>query len=142
MGFGSGSAYIYHYNGLDWDLEQKLTASDGSFGALFGFSVAIDNATETIVVGAICDSEFAECSGKTYVFMFSDNGTPKDPEDDLWAEHSRLIAPSNIRAFDQFGFSVSVSGDAILAVGRRALPASARSPCLRDRQSQTDRSAG
>ena len=31
-GINSGSAYVYRYNGTNWQLDQKLTASNGSSG--------------------------------------------------------------------------------------------------------------
>ena len=45
-----GAAYVFTRDGTIWNEFQKLVASDGAVGDLFGFSVAIDG--NTIVAGA------------------------------------------------------------------------------------------
>jgi uncharacterized Fe-S cluster protein YjdI len=53
-----GAAYVFNRHGADWVETQKLTASDGGFGDLFGFSVAVSGST--VVVGAE-DSQGSVC---------------------------------------------------------------------------------
>jgi hypothetical protein len=83
--------------------EIKLTASDGVAGNLFGFSVAISEDTNTVVVGA--DQELASgAAGKAYIYVRS--GT-------TWSEQAKLT-PSDGAAGDQFGFFLAISGNAVV----------------------------
>ncbi len=68
-GSESGSAYIFHYNGSNWDQEAKLTALDGAVDDYFGVSVAIlgDHA----IVGARRDDDNGGNSGSTYYYSSS-----------------------------------------------------------------------
>ena len=96
----SGSAYIYKYDGNDWN-ETKLLASDGAAGDYFGYSVAVSDNGNTVVVGARYDDTIAGTdSGSVYIYKY--NGTD-------WDE-TKLVA-SDGAASDNFGISVAVSGD-------------------------------
>lgn len=99
-GSDSGSAYVYRYNSSSeqWDLEQKLLASDGAAQDEFGVSVAISFGV--IVVGAnIANS----VQGAAYVFRY-DFGTQQ------WVEEAKLTAADG-EAGDYFGTSVDVWND-------------------------------
>jgi len=87
---GSGSAYMFRWNGSRWVQEQKLLPSDGAEGDLFGWSVSVSG--DVAVVGAF---------GTAYVFRW--NGS-------TWQEEQRLLASDGAEG-DGFGSSVSVSGD-------------------------------
>lgn len=63
-GFNSGSAYLFE--GLANIQLDKLLASDGAVGDLFGSSVAIANGV--VVVGAIGDDDNGSDSGSVYLF--------------------------------------------------------------------------
>jgi hypothetical protein len=102
----SGSAYVYRFDGMSWVEEQKLVASDAGPGDFFGFSVSVSG--DTIVVGAYLDDESGPDRGSAYVYRF-------DGMD--WIEEQKLLA-SDGAGGDQFGYSVSVSDDAIV-VGAR-----------------------
>jgi hypothetical protein len=91
--FGSGSAYIFTFNGTSWRETQKLTASDATAAGEFGQSVAIDG--DKAIVGALDDQD----RGSAYVFTF--NGT-------RWRETQKLKASDAARD-DIFGFSVAIS---------------------------------
>ena len=96
----SGSAYVYKYNGTDWD-ETKLVASDGAADDYFGSSVAVSYDGSIVVAGAIIDDTIAGTnSGSVYVFNYNGTG---------WDE-TNLVA-SDGAANDYFGTSVAVSGD-------------------------------
>ncbi len=95
----TGSAYIFYYNGSDWSMQVKLTASDGSTGDRFGWSVSISG--DYVVVGAYKDNYYGTNSGSAYIFQRS--GTS-------WPEQDKLT-PSDGAMGDWFGFSVSISGD-------------------------------
>jgi FG-GAP repeat protein len=99
-GFQSGSAYVFVRSGLIWTEQQKLTATDAGVGDRFGGSVSISG--DTVVVGAQWDDN----KGSAYVFVRS--GT-------TWTEEDKLTA-SDGAELDEFGVSVSVSGD-IAVVG-------------------------
>jgi len=96
---GQGAAYIFHRQGGDWVETQKLTASDGAANLVFGGSVAVSGST--VVVGAIGDNVF---QGAAYVF---------NRQGGSWVEEQKLTA-SDGAAFDNFGFSVAVSGSTIV----------------------------
>ncbi len=113
----SGSAYVFARNqgGADnWGEVKKLTASDTTSGDVFGFSVSISG--DTIGVGApgnddACPADPACRSGSAYVFARNQGGA------DNWGEVTKFT-DSNAVANDEYGYSVSVSGDTIV-VGAR-----------------------
>jgi len=104
-----GSAYVFTKPGLSWtNMTQtaRLTASDPSSGANLGWSIALSG--DRVVVGRTYDScpSGAYC-GAAYVFDKPAGG---------WTdtiETVKLIA-SDRSAQDDFGSSVSVSGDKVL----------------------------
>jgi hypothetical protein len=100
-GFYSGSAYIFHYDGLSWTQQAKLTSDNTSAGNYFGSSVGING--DTVIVGAVgeCD-EF--CSGVAYLFKY--DGTN-------WTEQAKLRA-NGASDGDHFGRSVDMSGDTVI----------------------------
>ncbi len=116
-GLDCGAAYIYRFNGTDWIEEQKLTASVAAQSDLFGFSVSISG--DTAVVGAFLDdcTPFLDC-GAAYVYRF--DGTS-------WAEEQKLTA-SDAAQSDQFGYSVSISADAVV-VGAYAVDCASGFDC-------------
>lgn len=68
FGSNSGSAYIFNRVGHIWSEQpQKLTASDGESGDLFGYSVCIDG--EYGIIGAEYDDNNGEDSGSAYIFQ-------------------------------------------------------------------------
>jgi len=98
-----GSAYVFVRSGSTWMEQQKLLASDGAASDSFGTSVSISG--DTIVVGADWDSTPAgDYAGSAYVFVRS--GT-------TWTEQQKLVA-SDATTNDNFGHSVSISGDTIV----------------------------
>jgi hypothetical protein len=103
-GDGSGSAYVFT-RGQDgsWTQTQKLTASDGAAEDNFGVSVSVRG--DVALVGAYRDDDRGIDSGSAYVFMRGEDGT--------WSQTQKLTA-SDGAAGDQFGLSVSISGDVVL----------------------------
>ena len=107
---GRGSAYIFTepdngWAAADTDAAVKLVASDGAPGDWFGYSVALDG--ETAVIGARLhnDDRAGAGSGAAYVFT---------RESGAWTEKAKLTA-SDGAAHDNFGFSVSVDADTVVA---------------------------
>jgi len=103
-GDGSGSAYIFRFDGAQWVEEQKLTASDAQANDFFGWSVSINS--HVCLVGARGDDGFA---GAAYVFRHSEPN---------WVEEAKLVA-SDRAENDWFGTSVAVDGEVCIvgAVG-------------------------
>jgi len=103
-GTDSGSAYIFKWDGTIWVEQQKLTASDGAAGDRFGWFISISG--DYAIVGA-----FYGDSGKGSAYIFKWDGT-------IWVEQQKLTA-SDGAAFDQFGCSVSISGDYAIVGARQ-----------------------
>lgn len=95
-GDGSGSAYIFRFDGGQWIEEQKLTASDAQANDFFGWSVSINS--HVCLVGARGDDGFA---GAAYVFRHSEPN---------WVEEAKLVA-SDWAEDDWFGTSVAINDD-------------------------------
>jgi len=104
-----GSAYIFSRNegGADnWGEVKKLTATDGVTGDGFGVSVSVSR--DAAIVGAVGDGAG---SGSAYIFNRNEGGV------DNWGKAKKLTAADGVSG-DNFGGSVSVSGDAAV-VGAR-----------------------
>ena len=101
QGTNSGSAYVYERQGDgSWLEVDKLTASDGAAGDGFGGSVSLSG--DRALVGASGD---ASSRGSAYAYERQGDGS--------WLEVDKLTA-SDGAAGDQFGESVSLSGDRAL----------------------------
>ncbi len=101
---GAGSAYVFRWDGFSWTQEQKLTASDAAANDVFGGAVAIDG--DLAVVAAFNKiSGVIPGAGAVYLFRWDGN---------TWSQEDKLTAfdPFN---YDNFGISVSVSGDFVAA---------------------------
>lgn len=98
----SGAAYVFRQIGGVWTEEQRLTASDGDFGDLFGWSVSVSG--DVALIGARADDPGGSLSGSVYVFRRSGGN---------WIEEQKLIA-SDGEGSDNFGGSVSISGEIAL----------------------------
>jgi len=112
--FESGAAYVFVRSGGVWSQQAYLKASNTGAMDNFGYSVAISG--DTVVVGAISEDSSAtgvngnqadnsaSNSGAAYVFVRSGG---------VWSQQAYLKA-SNTGAGDNFGVSVSVSGDTVV----------------------------
>ena len=115
IGDDSGSAYIFEKNsGDEWMKTQKITASSVDEEDYFGYSVSVSG--DTAIIGAYGDDDtnIGSDSGSAYIFERNTD------DDGNWpaTETQKLIAPDGERS-DQFGISVSVSGDtAIIGANR------------------------
>ena len=96
-GSAAGAAYIYAFDGANWQQQAKVVSSDGRQGDRFGSAVTVNGGT--VLIGAANGGFFGE--GVAYVF--SDNGT-------LWQQDARLVSPS-AGLSDGFGLTVAVEGD-------------------------------
>ncbi|QOJ15824.1 MAG: thrombospondin type 3 repeat-containing protein [Planctomycetia bacterium] len=100
--FNSGSAYVFVRSGTTWTQQQKLSAFDAAGGDLFGTAVSVSG--NTALVSATGDDDGGSNSGSAYVFVRS--GV-------TWAHQAKLIAP-DAAAGDEFGCSVSISGESAI----------------------------
>ena len=109
----SGAAYVFVRPAGGWSdatEDAKLTASDAEKFDSFGVSVSVSG--ETVVVGAFLDDDAGSNSGSAYVFVRPAGGWLGDLTEDA------KMTASDAALGDQFGFSVSVSGETV-AVGAR-----------------------
>lgn len=98
----AGAVYVYHDDGKEWSLEQKLVAIDRNADDHFGSSVAMFN--ELVAVGARDDSDLARSAGAAYVFEFDGAS---------WRQIQKLVA-SDGREADLFGIAISIWSDNIV----------------------------
>jgi len=103
----NGSAYIFRFDGVSWVEEAKLSAFDGEPNEQFGWSVGIFG--DAAVIGARHDDDNGSESGSIYVFRYDGSN---------WDEEIKLLA-SDGAAEDEFGCSVSISGNTIIAGAHR-----------------------
>ena len=103
IGPESGSAYVFEYDGANWVEMAKLTAGDAAAGDLFGISVSLSG--DRALVGAHHDEAgIGAEAGSAYVFEYDGAN---------WNQAAKLTAGDGA-AVDQFGASVSLSGDRAL----------------------------
>jgi formylglycine-generating enzyme required for sulfatase activity len=96
-----------------WQEQQKLLASDGTAGDMFGIRVSIDG--DYAIVGADGDDDKASWAGAAYIFK---------REGDNWVEKTKLTA-SDGAAHDRFGLRVSLNGDYAIGGAANASPSGA-----------------
>ena len=94
-----GAAYVFAFDGSSWAQQAELTASDAVSGDDFGYSVSLSG--NTALVGAY---KKTSAQGAAYVFAFDGSS---------WAQQAELAA-SDAASGDNFGYSVSLSGNAAL----------------------------
>jgi drug/metabolite transporter superfamily protein YnfA len=101
----AGAAYIFKNNTGTWQQQQKITASDSEAVDQFGTSVSISG--DYAIVGAVFEDHdasggaYASFAGSAYIFK-NNAGT--------WQQLQKIVA-SDREEGDQFGTSVSISGD-------------------------------
>jgi hypothetical protein len=95
----TGAVYIFHRVDESWS-QTKLYAADGIANDYFGNSVSIDG--NYAIVGAHGeDPGEVNGAGSAYIFCY---------DGDSWDEQAK-IAASDTGETDQFGYTVSISGD-------------------------------
>jgi hypothetical protein len=101
-GSDAGSVYIFTRSGSTWSQQARLQASDAAPSDYFGSSVAISSDGNTCAIGAYADNNSGGSdAGSVYIFTRSGS---------TWSQQARIQA-SDAAPNDQFGFSVSLSGD-------------------------------
>jgi hypothetical protein len=106
-GNNAGAAYVFRRVGTNWVQHQKLMAADAADFDSFGLAVAIDG--DYMAVGAPADDDVAPAAGSVYVFHRS-GGT--------WSQQAKFT-PVEAAEDDEFGLSVAIAGDFLVAGARR-----------------------
>ncbi len=101
--YATGQAYVFKWNGVEYEEIYILQASDGEPVTKFGHSVCISN--NNIVVGSNWRDDFGHQSGAAYVYRW--NGNTYD--------EYKLTAYDAVE-YDYFGETVAISGN-FVAVG-------------------------
>lgn len=107
-GYGEGAAYIYYFNGSEWELNNWIYADDRQYGDHFGSSVAMTE--DHAVIGAIYQ-DYAEAGSDSVgqagaAYVFSRGGAS-------WGQTDKLTAL--YRSPDaNFGECVDISGNRIV----------------------------
>jgi FG-GAP repeat protein len=125
----AGAVYVFVRNGNMWTQQAYIKASNAGKEDWFGSRLAMSGDGNTIAVGAQLedsaakgingkqDDDSAQESGAVYIFTRT--GT-------TWTQKYYLKG-SNTEAFDEFGSSMSLSGDGkLIAVGARSEGSSAK----------------
>jgi len=108
-GPNTGAAYIYRFDGRQWQQEQKLLAQSPAPGAWFGTEVAVQG--DVAVVGAYLDSPSlflrpaVANAGSAEVFRYDGR---------QWNREQVLLAYWDGQPGDLFGSSLAINGDVIV----------------------------
>jgi len=109
QGTGAGAAYVFQRPPGGWVDGQsiaKLTSSDPADQDRFGVSVSLDG--DTIVIGAWGDDDGGDKTGSVHVFE-------KPPAGWVDMTETAKLHASDADGHEHLGWSVSISGDVILA---------------------------
>ncbi|MCI0535301.1 MAG: putative Ig domain-containing protein, partial [Verrucomicrobiales bacterium] len=107
-GKSSGSAYIFQRDvggPENWGFVKKLQPASTQSGDDFGFAVTMSG--DTIAVGAHLHDTPNSNGGAIYVFYRNQGGA------DNWGEVKK-VTPPDVANNDEFGYSVSLSGDYLI----------------------------
>ena len=97
----SGAVYAFDLVGTNWEENDGLFPLDPAAGKQFGYSVAIDAAGSTAVIGAIGDSDD---TGAGYIFGLT--GT-------TWSQTYKLTV-SGLSVGDKFGYAMGLNTDTLV----------------------------
>ncbi len=103
LSIDSGAVYVFTRSGSTWSQQAYIKASNPMASAYFGASLALSG--DTLAVGAYGESGLATGAGAVYVFTRS--GT-------TWSQQD-LLRGSNAAQGDQFGYSVALDNDTLVA---------------------------
>ena len=119
---GAGAAFVFERTAgtNTWTFVQRLIAPTRVL-AQTGTAVAIDPVTKDIIVGAWAYDAVAAFGGAAFVYRKGSGNSWGEPAlAAAFGENSRIpsqtLAPDDLQAIDQFGFSVAVH-DGVAAVG-------------------------
>ncbi|WP_325892524.1 FG-GAP repeat protein [Grimontia sp. NTOU-MAR1] len=111
-----GAAYVYRFENDKWTQQAYIKASNAGYRDFFGFAVSVSGDGNTLAVGATNEDSNADLTNATgvtdsgAVYVYRSDGSN-------WTQQA-IIKASNANANDEFGESLSLSGDGnTLAVG-------------------------
>jgi len=119
----SGAVYVFFRSAIGWSQQAYIKASNTSAGDEFGNAVSLSDDGNTLAVSAVFEDSSATGIGGNQgnfvvgtdsgaVYLFGRVGT-------VWSQQAYVKA-SNTNAADQFGYTVSLSGNGTtLAVGAK-----------------------
>jgi len=102
-----GSVYIFVRSGNTWTQQAKLTSSDVANNDYLGISVSVSHDGNTFITGAYQEDPNSTTDGGS-AYVFTRSGT-------TWTQQAKLVS-SDVESNDQFGLSVSISGDGDTAI--------------------------
>ncbi len=106
LGSSSGAVTVASHDGATtYSTSARLTASDGSSGDYFGYSVEMSG--DSIIVGAPLRDAAGSTSGGAYIYT---RGGTKGAGSGEWSEEAILLG-SEIDHFDKSGWSVDICND-------------------------------
>ncbi|NLB86709.1 MAG: hypothetical protein GX793_06580, partial [Bacteroidales bacterium] len=105
-----GAAYIYKYDGEDWQVQQKLCLEDGDMYDGFGASVALHE--DYAIIGSPGRNIAVYDTSQGEAFIYKRNN-------DVWELQQNLIAPDGLK-FDLFGSSVAINDNFIVVAAMQA----------------------
>jgi len=98
----TGSAYVFHFNGTQWEFQQKLMANDAEAYSLFGSDVSIYE--NMIVVGS---KHLDNKKGAVYVYEKS--------EEEIWTQIQKIV-PVDSNNDDEFGANVILDNNLLICL--------------------------
>jgi hypothetical protein len=104
-GQGSGAVYFFQFNGTSWETKAKRTSGDPEAWDTFGKSVSISGNRAVVSCEGDNNSSGSYSKGAAYIFEYKDNN---------WYQSEKIIAANN-ESTSQFGVTVSISGDRVIA---------------------------
>jgi hypothetical protein len=123
LGSSAGAAYVYILDNsyqkygknnevtLNWDENQKITASDGVANDQFGYNVSLSSDASTAIIGAIHDEGNQSDSGTVYIYRW-DHTEMKygswNSGSSHWDENQKIYADDGLTG-DWFGRQVFIS---------------------------------
>lgn len=98
---GVGAAYVFTRALTGWTQQKKLTASDGTQGAHFGWATALNGDGNTALIGAYNAIVGRDMQGAAYVFTRSSGS---------WSQQ-QILAAEDGAEWDTFGWATALSTD-------------------------------
>lgn len=110
----AGAVYVFTRNGVDWNQQAYLKASNTGAGDGFGWDVAISG-DKLLVTAILEDSNATGFNGNQTNNSLSDSGASYifTRNGNIWNQDSYIKA-SNPDTFDWFGHSGDISGDTVI----------------------------
>ena len=109
---GLGAVYVYVKSGGAWSATQtqKIVSTDNASGDAFGHDVALSQNGDRLLVGAPRDDDLETDNGAIYIF---------DRTNGFWTQTTKhyAVGAGNVGTYDNFGTSVSISGDGKVYIG-------------------------